>query len=85
MKRNNKMFSPLENGEGWNVGKIKKDSHISGFVGHQLKKDLVNTVGLAVENYGKGEIIYMSDSPVFRGFWHSGELILGNAIFFVGQ
>ena len=69
----------------WNVGKIKKDSHVSGFVGNELKKDFVGTVAFAVEKYGRGQIIYMSDSPVFRGFWHSGKLILGNAIFLVGQ
>lgn len=85
MKRNNRMFSPLRPDNGWNVGKIKKDSHISGFVGNELKKDLVGTVAFSVEEYGRGQIIYMSDSPVFRGFWHSGQLILGNAIFFVGQ
>lgn len=85
MKRNSRMFSPLSPNDGWNVGKIKNDSHISGFVGSELKKDLVGTVALAVEEYGKGQIIYMADSPVFRGFWHSGKLILGNAIFLVGQ
>lgn len=85
MKRNSRMFLPLDSGEGWNIGKIKKDSHVSGFVGSDLKKDLVGTVAFAVENYGRGQIVYMSDSPVFRGFWHSGKLILGNAIFLVGQ
>jgi hypothetical protein len=85
MKRNSRMFSTLNPNDGWNVGKIKKDSHVSGFVGNELKKDFVGTVAFAVEKYGRGQIIYMSDSPVFRGFWHSGKLILGNAIFLVGQ
>jgi hypothetical protein len=85
MKRNSSLFASLNPNDGWNVGKIKKDSHISGFVGSELKADLVNTTAFAVENYGEGQIIYMSDSPVFRGFWYSGQLILGNAIFLVGK
>jgi hypothetical protein len=84
MKRSSTVFESLA-GNGWTVGTFKDNSHISGFVGADLKKDLKNSAALAVENYGRGSIVYFPDSPIFRGFWHSGKLLFGNAIFFVGQ
>jgi len=27
----------------------------------------------------------LADDPVFRAFWENGKLLLGNAIFLVGQ
>lgn len=84
MKRNSTVFEPL-NGNGWTVGRFKEDAHISGFVGNNLKVDLKNSAALVVENHGSGQIIYMPDSPIFRGFWHSGKLLFSNALFLVGQ
>ncbi|MGB0864383.1 MAG: zinc carboxypeptidase, partial [Saprospiraceae bacterium] len=84
MKRSSTVFEALAS-NGWTVGMFKNDSHISGFVGVDLKKDLENSAALAVESYGNGTIIYFPDSPIFRGFWHSGKLLFGNAVFFVGQ
>ncbi len=82
MKRNNRAYPYIDD---WNVGVIKEDGHVSGFVGSQLKTELTNTLAIGAENYGNGQIIYFTDSPVFRGFWHSGQLLMGNAVFFVGQ
>ena len=84
MKRNSTVFEEYE-GSGWMAGRFGDDSHISGFVGSNLKKDLVNSAAIVVENYGRGEIVYFPDSPIFRGFWHSGKLLFGNALFLVGQ
>jgi hypothetical protein len=84
MKRNSTVFEPLTSG-GWTVGRFKEDSYVSGFVGSDLKVDLKNSAALVVENHGSGHIIYMPDSPIFRGFWHSGKLLFSNALFFVGQ
>jgi len=79
VKRNNKTYELLE--EGWNVGQFKKDCHVSGFVGHRLKPQIEETLALGVESMGSGRVIYFADSPIFRGFWYSGKLILANAIF----
>jgi hypothetical protein len=34
---------------------------------------------------GGGQVIYMSDNPLFRAFWDNGKLLFANAVFFVGQ
>ena len=81
LKRNRTVYPYLTNG-GWNVGIFKGDASISGFTGYKLKKSLENSLALGTERYGRGQIIYFSDSPIIRGFWQSGELLLGNAIFF---
>ncbi|MBX2840656.1 MAG: zinc carboxypeptidase [Flammeovirgaceae bacterium] len=84
MKRNSKVYPYLPEG-GWNVGVFKDDSYVSGFVGYKMKKKSKNTLAIGTERYRGGNIIYFSDSPIIRGFWHSGKLLLGNAVFFVGQ
>ncbi|MBB6612204.1 zinc carboxypeptidase [Pontibacter sp. Tf4] len=76
-------FKYLEN--GWNVGVLKKDNYTAGFVGSAAKQKLQDALILGTQPLGKGEVIYMADNPLFRGFWHSGKLMFGNAVFVVGQ
>jgi len=38
-----------------------------------------------VQTLGRGTVVYMADDPVFRSFWENGKLLLGNAVFMVGQ
>lgn len=71
--------------EGWNVGVIKKDNLIAGFVGSQLKKRLNDGVIYGVRDFGKGSIIYLADNVLFRNFWENGKLMFCNALFLVGQ
>jgi hypothetical protein len=66
---------------GWNVGKIGE--HLSGFVGQNVKKTMKDLPVFAVEDHGKGKIIYMLESPIFRGFWYGGKLLMANAAFLV--
>lgn len=54
-----------------------------GFIGNNLKKQLANTVTFAVEHKSSGQIIYMIDNPLFRGFWENGNLLFSNALFLV--
>ncbi len=70
---------------GWNVGAAKADAHRSGFAGVEAQKELENTLTFGVQNMGAGEVVYMVDNPLFRGFWHNGKLLFGNALFFVGN
>ncbi len=81
IKRNSTTYPYLSH--GWNVGTFQEDSYISGFTGAKLKEKISHTLALGVENLGSGTIIYMTDSPIFRAFWHSGKLLMGNAIFLV--
>lgn len=83
--KQNRYVYPLLKGNTWNVGMFKEDSHTSGFVGANLKPKIPQTMAFGVEKFGRGNIVYMCDSPIFRGFWYSGNLLLANAIFFVGQ
>lgn len=76
-------YSYLEN--GWNVGVAKEGAHRSGFIGSGAKKTLANTLSFGVQSMGSGEVVYMIDNPLFRGFWHNGKLLFGNAVFFVGN
>jgi len=84
MKRNNHVYQLLPEG-GWNVGIFTEGGHVSGFVGHKLKAKLPNTLSIGLEEKGRGQLIYFSDSPIIRSFWNSGKLLLGNAIFFAGE
>jgi hypothetical protein len=54
-----------------------------GFVGHDIKNKLNNTVSFAIDKKEKGEVIYMIDNPLFRGFWENGNLLFSNALFLV--
>ncbi len=66
-----------------NVIYVPADYKSFGFIGHDLKKKLENTVTFAVEHKGKGQVIYMVDNPLFRGFWENGNILFSNALFLV--
>ncbi len=67
------------------VGYIGNDLEVIGFAGSRAKQLMKNSSQIAVQNMGRGSVIYLSDSPVFRGFWDQGKLLLSNAIFMVGN
>lgn len=67
----------------WNVAYVPANYKNFGFIGRSLRKKLENTVTYAVEQKGEGQIIYMVDNPLFRGFWENGNLLFSNALFLV--
>ena len=69
--------------DGWNVGYLKDNNYVTGFVGQKAKDKMKNTLIFGMQDMGRGKIIYMADDPLFRGFWYSGKLIFGNAVFLV--
>ncbi|HTH83030.1 MAG TPA: M14 metallopeptidase family protein [Mucilaginibacter sp.] len=69
---------------GWNVGTVKKDGYISGFVGQKSINKIKNGLLLGVQNMGRGQVVYMVDDPLFRSFWENGKLLFSNAVFMVG-
>jgi hypothetical protein len=83
LKLNSNLFEFMKN--GWNVGVIKKEQQVSGFVGSQLKEKIKDGTVIAVQQYGRGTIVYFADNPLFRGFWENGKLLFANAVFFAGQ
>ena len=66
-----------------NVGIIESDPMIIGFMGSTIKDKLQNTMVFGVEEKGRGQIIYMVDNPLFRGFWYNGMKLFCNALFLV--
>ena len=74
-------FDYLKN--GWNVGYVKEDSYVTGFVGSKAKSKINNSLLAGVESVGRGKVIYLMDEPIFRGFWHTGKLLFGSAVFVV--
>ncbi len=69
----------------WNVGVLKEKGPASGFVGSKVGNKLQNGLVLGVQELGRGQVVYLVDNPLFRGFWQGGKLLFGNAVFMVGQ
>ncbi|MEQ8533176.1 MAG: zinc carboxypeptidase, partial [Imperialibacter sp.] len=70
----------------WNVAYIPTGAKpVSGFAGNRVQKELENSLVFGVDRMGGGQVIYMSDNPLFRAFWDNGKLLFANAVFFVGQ
>jgi hypothetical protein len=82
LKRNRTVY-PLFQEEGNTVGYFDEDSHMAGFTGASIKKEVTNSLAIGVEKFGRGDIVYFTDAPVFRGFWRGGNLLLANAVFAV--
>ena len=71
--------------EGWNVGVIKKDNQVAGFVGSKVKTKIKDGTVIGTLGMGNGKIVFFADDPIFRSFWENGKLLLSNAVFLVGQ
>jgi hypothetical protein len=70
---------------GWNVGVLKKDIYATGFAGAKAQKRLQDSLVFGAQEMGRGQVVYLTNNPLFRAFWHSGKLLFGNALFMVGQ
>ena len=63
---------------------LDKDTKpVAGFAGSEAQKKLGKTLIFGIENRGRGQVIYMVDNPLFRGFWENGKLFFANALFMV--
>ena len=83
LKQDTNLYEFLK--EGWNVGFMKKESSIAGFVGSKVKSQLKDGVLFGVVNVGSGSVVFLADDPLFRLFWENGKLLFSNAVFLVGQ
>ena len=61
--------------------KEENSTPVSGFAGSAAQKQLNKTLIFGTEKMGKGNVVYMVDNPLFRGFWENGKLFFANAIF----
>jgi len=84
LKQDDNMYEFFKEG-GWNVGVIKQNNQVSGYVGSKLKDRLKDGLLFGVQDMGAGKVVYFADNILFRSFWENGKLMLCNAVFFVGQ
>lgn len=56
---------------------------VSGFAGSEATKKINKTLVFGTQNMGRGQVVYMVDNPLFRGFWENGKLFFANALFMV--
>jgi hypothetical protein len=84
LKQDDNVYEFIKEG-GWNVGVIKKDAQVAGFVGSKLKEKLKDGLLFGVQDMGRGSVIYLADNPLFRSFWENGKLLFCNAVFLVGE
>ncbi|MEY3050388.1 MAG: hypothetical protein RLY31_173 [Bacteroidota bacterium] len=79
LKTNNLLFDMPKN--AWNVGYLEPGFRVQGFIGHRLRKRLDHTAVFAVQDKGRGQVVYLLDNPLFRSFWEAGKLVFSNALF----
>jgi hypothetical protein len=70
---------------GWNVGVLKKDKPVAGFVGSKIRNRFEDGLLFGIQEMGGGTITYLADDVLFRSFWENGKLMFANAVFLVGQ
>lgn len=84
LKQNDAIYEFIKKG-GWNVGIIKKEKQVAGFVGSNLSTKLKDGLLFGTQELGNGNITYLADNVLFRSFWENGKLMFVNAAFLVGQ
>ncbi|MFT7188024.1 MAG: putative membrane protein [Sediminicola sp.] len=81
LKLGDDAYEYLDNGTA--VYLDKDTAPVAGFAGSDAQKKIGKTLIFGVENYGRGQVVYMVDNPLFRGFWENGKLFFVNALFMV--
>ena len=84
LKQDNNIYEFIKSG-GWNVGVLKKEKQVTGFVGSRLSQRLQDGMLFGTQQIGNGTITYLADDVLFRSFWENGKLMFANAVFLVGQ
>jgi hypothetical protein len=84
LKLDDNIYEFIKDG-GWNVGVIKKENQVAGFIGSGLQPKLKDGLLFGVQQMGNGSISYLADDVLFRNFWENGKLLFCNAVFLVGQ
>lgn len=84
LKLDENVYEFLKDG-GWNVGVLKRDKPVAGFVGSNVKNKFQDGMLFGVQEMGDGTITYLADDVLFRSFWENGKLMFANAVFLVGQ
>jgi hypothetical protein len=81
LKLGNASYSYMNSGNAVYLEENTKP--FSGFAGSEAQKKVKESLVFGVENFGNGQVVYMVDNPLFRGFWENGKLFFANALFMV--
>ena len=84
LKQDDRVYEFIENG-GWNVGVLKRNKPVAGFVGSKVQNKFEDGLLFGVQNIGDGTVTYLADDVLFRSFWENGKLMFANAVFLVGR
>jgi hypothetical protein len=80
LKLNSEAYELLPSG---NLASFTGDTTpIAGFAGSNTLEPLSNSLFIGAENHGRGNVVYFTDNPVFRGFWFGAKRFVANALFF---
>ncbi len=80
LKLNSNAYELLPSG---NLASFEADTTpIAGFAGSNTLEPLSKSLFIGAENHGRGNVIYFTDNPVFRGFWYGAKRFVATAIFF---
>lgn len=82
LKLGNSSYNYLDGGSAVYLSK-NANTPVSGFAGSDAQKKIAETLIFGTERMGGGQVIYMVDNPLFRGFWENGKLFFANALFMV--
>ena len=65
-----------------NVLQYTQKPLLAGFTDDINIEQVAGAAGLVAHSYGRGNVIGMTDNPVFRGYWYGTSRLLSNALFF---
>lgn len=81
LKTDDRLYDFLK--QGWNTGILKPGSYVAGIAGEGVLKKLGGGMLFGVQPEGKGTIIYLGASVLFRSFWENGKQMFANSVFLV--
>ena len=79
LKTDRKIYEPFS--EGWNVGQLNEKSLMAGVVGKKVREALKTGLLIGVQEFGRGQLVYLANDPLFRNFWEGGKTLFGNVVF----
>jgi hypothetical protein len=72
--------------EGMKLVRLDKNPKaLNGFVGSEVNEKQSEAIIAGVQEIGSGQVVYLIDNPLFRGFWERGKLLFSNAVYLVGN
>jgi hypothetical protein len=80
-KRGSQFWEP-HSGESVTPMVYSKNPLVSGYLPPDYKDTIGESAGVLIFTKGRGKVIHIADSPVFRAYWFQSNKILANALFF---